>query len=74
MKESVIALLIVVLVASIAAVFHFRGRRYEIQITQQQIDTALGERFPLTKRNLCLSASRIRSLWSNSFPVPIGSG
>ena len=54
MKRTLIAVAIVALVASVAAFLYFKGRRYEIVITQEQIDGALADRFPVSKRYLLL--------------------
>jgi hypothetical protein len=52
-KKNAIALAIVVLL--LAAVFlYFKGRRYEVVITQEQIDAALVERFPVSKKYLLI--------------------
>ena len=46
---------VALLILAIAcAVLYFRGRRYEVIITQSQIDEALRTRFPVTKKHLLI--------------------
>lgn len=54
MKKSIVALLVLIGVIGIASLVYFKGRRYEVVISQAQIDQALSERFPTTKRALIL--------------------
>lgn len=54
MKKLIVALFVLIGVIGIAALVYFKGRRYEVIIPQAQIDQALSERFPTTKRILIL--------------------
>jgi len=54
LKRAVIIGLVGLLLCIAAAYFVFKGRRYDVIITQAQIDTALKQRFPVTKRYLIL--------------------
>ncbi len=54
MKRSLAILLIVLAVFLGGTFFYFKGRRYEVVITQDRIDTALSERFPATKKYLLI--------------------
>lgn len=50
-----ITIILLVLVVLLAGVFvYMKGRRYEVVITQQQIDTSLVQRFPMSKRHLLI--------------------
>jgi len=52
MKKSIRIIATVMLVAAIGAFVYFKGKRYEVIITQEQIDTTLAERFPVSKNHL----------------------
>lgn len=54
MKKIAIAALIVTIVALIVTFAYFKGRRYEVVITQQQIDAVLADKFPVSKRYLLI--------------------
>lgn len=49
MKRIVWIALVAVLLAGLGAYLYFKDRRYELVITQAQIDAALAENFPVTK-------------------------
>jgi len=49
MKRTAWIALIVVLLAGLGAFLYFKDRRYELVITQAQIDATLAENFPVTK-------------------------
>ena len=49
MKRKFWIALIALLVAGLGAYLYFKDRRYELVITQTQIDSALAENFPVTK-------------------------
>jgi len=53
MKRSII-LVTCALVFVLTGVLYFHGRRYDIIITQKQIDDALRARFPVTKNHLLI--------------------
>jgi hypothetical protein len=52
MKKAITLLLIALTLAVGGALLYFKGKRYEILITKDQIDASLSERLPVTKRYL----------------------
>ena len=52
MKSKCIIIAVVLAVVLGATFFHFKGRRYEVVITQDQIDQALTRRFPDSREYL----------------------
>ena len=52
MKRTTILIVGLLVVALIAGMFGFRGKRYEVTITQNQIDEVLQKKFPVTKSHL----------------------
>lgn len=52
MKRVLTISLIVLFLIATGAFLYFKGRRYEVVITQEQIDEGLSERFPATKKYL----------------------
>ena len=52
MKRRIITLLIALAVLLGGAFLYFKGKRYEVVISQSQIDSSLAEKFPVTKRHL----------------------
>jgi len=52
MKRALTILLLVVGVVLGGAFLYFKGKRFEVLITQDQIDAGLSERFPATKKYL----------------------
>ena len=54
MKRALIILFIVLAVVLGATFLYFKGKRYEVVITQDQIDAGISERFPATKDYLLI--------------------
>ena len=54
MKRAIIILLIVLIVVLGGTFFYFKSKRYEVAITQEQIDAGLSERFPARKQYLLI--------------------
>ncbi len=54
MNKSVITVLLTLSVALGGALLHFKGKRYEVVITQEKIDAALSQKFPATKKHLVI--------------------
>ena len=54
MKKALAILLIVLALVVCGTYFYFKGKRYEVVITQEQIDTGLSERFPASKKFLLI--------------------
>ena len=52
MKRRVVTFLTVLALLVAGTFVYLKGKRYEIILTQQQIDSSLSERFPLTKKHL----------------------
>lgn len=53
--KRVLAILVVVLALVVCvALIYFKGKRYEVTITQDKIDAGLSERFPATKNYLLI--------------------
>lgn len=54
MKSAITILLIVLALAAGGVIIYFKGKRYEVVITQDKIDASLAERFPVTKKYLLI--------------------
>ena len=54
MKKKISIALIIVAVVLGGVFLYFKGKRYEVVITQGQIDSALAEKFPATKKYLLI--------------------
>ena len=54
MKKAITILLIVLALAAGGVLLYFKGKRYEVVITQDKIDDSLAERFPVTKKYLLI--------------------
>ena len=54
MKKAITIILIVLALAAGGGLLYFKGKRYEVVITQDKIDATLAERFPLTKKHLLI--------------------
>ena len=54
MKRRLILALILVAFLAGGIFFHLKGKRFEVAITQEQIDAGLSDRFPVTKRKLLI--------------------
>jgi hypothetical protein len=54
MKKTIIILLIFMALGAAGVIAYFKGKRYEVVITQDKIDSSLAERFPVTKRYLLI--------------------
>lgn len=54
MKKPLTIAVLVVVVALVGAFVHFKGRRYQVVIPQEKIDSMLSERFPATKEYLII--------------------
>jgi hypothetical protein len=54
MKRAITILLIVLALAAGGVIIYFKGKRYEVLITQDKIDASLGDRFPVTKKYLLI--------------------
>lgn len=54
MKKTLTILLIVLALAAGGTFLYFKGKRYEVMITQDKIDAGLSERFPATKKYLLI--------------------
>ncbi len=52
MKRFLIILSVVLALIAGGTLYYFVGKRYEVVIRQDQIDTALSERFPASKKYL----------------------
>jgi hypothetical protein len=52
MKKKFLFILLLTFTVAVLAVLYFKSRRYEVVISQQQIDGALVKRFPATKEFL----------------------
>ncbi|MEO0016865.1 MAG: hypothetical protein RLZZ522_148 [Verrucomicrobiota bacterium] len=52
MKKKIAATLLVLFALLVGAVVFIKGKRYEVVISQQQIDNALAGRFPVSKKYL----------------------
>ena len=52
MKKSIIASLVVLALLLLGTFLYFKGKRYEVIISQEQIDKTLAETFPATKHYL----------------------
>ncbi|MGV7235799.1 MAG: DUF1439 domain-containing protein [Nitrosomonadaceae bacterium] len=52
MKKRIIASLVVLALLLLGTFLYFKGKRYEVVITQEQIDTTLAKTFPATKKYL----------------------
>ena len=52
MKRRILAVLCLLLLLVAGTLLYVRGRRYEIVITQQQIDSVLQAKFPVSKSHL----------------------
>jgi hypothetical protein len=50
MKRAITILLIALALTAGGVLLYFKGKRYEVVITQEQIDASLSERFPVTKK------------------------
>lgn len=49
MKKPLIALAILIVIALTGSYIYFKGNRYEVVITQEQIDDTLAKKFPINK-------------------------
>ncbi|BDS07912.1 hypothetical protein NT6N_29520 [Oceaniferula spumae] len=54
MKKALITLIILLAIALAGTYAYFKGKRYEVVITQEQIDDTLNEKFPITKSALII--------------------
>ncbi|MBK1877316.1 DUF1439 domain-containing protein [Pelagicoccus mobilis] len=54
MKKLLITIALLISIAGTSAYFYFKGKRYEVVITQEQIDSSLAQRFPTTKTHLVI--------------------
>jgi hypothetical protein len=54
MKRVITILLIVLALAASGALLYFKGKRYDVVITQDKIDASLSQRFPVTKNYLLI--------------------
>jgi hypothetical protein len=54
MKKAIPTLLILLALVVGGAILYFKGKRYELVITQDKIDNSLSERFPVTKKHLLI--------------------
>jgi len=54
LKKSIIVFAVVLIVAGVSGYLYFRGREYEIVLTNQQLQDQLDKRFPITKKHLRL--------------------
>lgn len=54
MKKTLTILLVVTAIVAAGTFLYFKGKRYEVVITQEKIDSALSERFPKTKKYLLI--------------------
>ena len=76
MKKILVASLALVVVALVATLAYFKGRRYEVVITQPQIDAVLAKNFRFQNATFSSSTSPIRIRWSHCcrFQIECGSG
>ncbi len=54
MKKVLPILLVALVLMAAGTFFYFKGKRYEVVITQEKIDAALSDRFPATKKYLLI--------------------
>jgi hypothetical protein len=54
MKRNLLFVVLFLIVVAAGAFLYFKDRRYKLVITQEQIDAALKEKFPITKTHLVL--------------------
>ena len=78
MKKTAFVLLALIGVVAIATLVYFKGRRYEVVISQEMIDGALAERYPVSKRYLILLritfSEPVATLLPDSNRVRVGMG
>jgi len=54
MKKTILIIGLVLITAIAGAFIYFKGKRYEVVITQEQVDSAIVEKFPVTKKFLII--------------------